>query len=38
MEDKRSAYMILVGKSKKKRPLVRLGVGGRIILNWVLKE
>jgi hypothetical protein len=32
----RNAYKILVGKTERKRPLVRLGIDGRIILKWTL--
>ena len=38
MGEKRNAYRILVRKTKKKKPLGRLDVDGRIILNWILKE
>jgi hypothetical protein len=31
----RNAYNILDGKSEGKRPLGRLDVGGRIILEWI---
>jgi hypothetical protein len=36
--EKRNAYMILVGKPGGKRPLGKLGVGGRIILRWFLER
>jgi predicted ABC-type exoprotein transport system permease subunit len=32
----RGVYRVLVGRSKGKRPLRRLGVGGRITLRWIL--
>jgi hypothetical protein len=35
--EKRNAYRILVGKLEGKRPLERLDVGGRIILEWILE-
>jgi hypothetical protein len=31
----RNAFKILVRKTEGKKVLVRLGIGGRIILNWV---
>jgi hypothetical protein len=38
MREKRNAYRILVGKPEGKRPLGRLDVGGRIILEWILER
>ena len=35
---KRNACRILVGKGEGKKPLGRSGVGGRMILKWILKE
>jgi hypothetical protein len=32
----RNAYSILFGEPERKRPLKALGVGGRIILEWIL--
>jgi hypothetical protein len=32
----RNSYIILVGKSERKRPLGELGVDGRITLDWIL--
>jgi hypothetical protein len=37
MGEQRNAYMLLVGKPERKRPLGRPNVGGWIILRWVLK-
>ena len=37
MEEGRSAFKILTGKPTGKRPLGRLGVDGRTILEWILK-
>ena len=37
MEDGRRAFKILTGKPTGKRPLGRLGVDGRTILEWTLK-
>jgi hypothetical protein len=34
--EKGNAYRILVGKPEGNRPLGRLDVGGRIILEWTL--
>jgi hypothetical protein len=36
MGEMKNTYRILVGKPKRKRPLGRLGVGGSIILEWIL--
>jgi hypothetical protein len=36
MGEMRNAYNILVGKSEGKRPLGRLGIDGKIILEWIL--
>ena len=38
MEEVRSAFKILTGKPTGKRPLGRLGVDGRTILEWTLKR
>jgi hypothetical protein len=38
MLEMRNAYKFMVGKSEGKRPLVRLGIGGRIILEWILRK
>jgi len=34
----RSTYRVLVGKPEGKRPLVRLGADGRIILRWIFRK
>jgi hypothetical protein len=34
----RNAYSILVAKPGRKRPLGRLGIPGRIILEWILEK
>jgi hypothetical protein len=34
----RSAYNILVGKPEGKRPLGRLGIDGKIILECILEK
>jgi hypothetical protein len=34
----RNAYKILVGKHEGKRPLGRICVDGRIILEWILRK
>jgi len=31
-------YRVLVGKPEKKRPLLRPGVDGRIILRWIFRK
>jgi hypothetical protein len=36
MGEMRNAYNILVGKPDGKRPLGRLGVAGKTILEWIL--
>jgi len=36
--DMRNAYKILVGKHEGKRPLGRICVDGRIILEWILRK
>jgi hypothetical protein len=36
MGEGRGAYRVLVGRPEGKRPLGRLGIGGRIILSWTL--
>ena len=38
MEEGRSAFKMLTGKPTGKRPLGRLGVDGRTILEWTLKR
>jgi hypothetical protein len=38
MGNERSVNRILVGKHEGKRPLVRKGVDGRIILGWILRK
>jgi hypothetical protein len=38
MAEGRSAFKILTGKPTGKRPLGRLGVGGRTIVEWTLKR
>jgi hypothetical protein len=38
MEGRRDAYRVLVGKPQVKRPLVRIGVDGRIILKWIFNK
>jgi hypothetical protein len=38
MEEMRNSYKILVGKPKVTRQFGKLGVDGRIILKWILKE
>jgi len=35
---KRNGCRVLVGKGEGKRPLERSGVGGRMILKWILKK
>jgi hypothetical protein len=37
MVDKRGVYAVLVGKTERYH-LANLGVDGRIILKWILKE
>jgi hypothetical protein len=34
----RSMYKILVGKPERQRPLGRLGIDGRIILEWIVRK
>jgi hypothetical protein len=36
MQKIRNAYSILVRKSEWERPLTRLGVDGKIILEWIM--
>jgi hypothetical protein len=36
MVEGRGAFRVLVGRPEGKRPLRRLGVGGRITLRWTL--
>jgi hypothetical protein len=36
MGEGRGVYRVFVGRPEYKRPLVDLGVGGRIILSWTL--
>jgi hypothetical protein len=31
------AYKVLVGRPERKKPLGRMGVGGRIILKWIFR-
>jgi len=38
MWERRGVYMVLVGKPEGKRTLEDPGVGGRIILRWILKQ
>ena len=38
MEEGRSAFKTLTGTPAGKRPLGRLGVDGRTILEWTIKE
>ena len=38
MEEGRSAFKSLTGKPTGKRPLGRLGVNGRAILEWISKK
>ena len=38
LEEIRSVFKILTGKPTGKRPLGRLGVDGRTILEWTLKR
>jgi hypothetical protein len=33
-----NAYRVLVENSESKRPLGRPGLGGRIILKWILEQ
>jgi hypothetical protein len=35
MGDLRHAYKILLGKPERKRSLGKLGIGGKIILDWI---
>jgi len=35
---KRGSYRILVGKTEGKKPLVRPGVDGKIILRWIFRK
>jgi hypothetical protein len=34
----RNAYKIFVGKPERKKQLGNLGIGGRIILKWILNK
>jgi hypothetical protein len=34
----RNTFKVLVGKLVRRRPLGRKGVGGRIILKWILEK
>jgi hypothetical protein len=36
MGDMRNAYKILIRKPADKRPLRRLGIGRKMILEWIL--
>jgi hypothetical protein len=38
MGDRKGAYRVLVGIPERKRKLGKLGVDGRIILKWILKQ
>ena len=38
MDEGRSASKILTSKPMRKRPLERLGIDGRTILEWILKK
>jgi hypothetical protein len=38
MGERRGAYRILMGKPEGKKHLRKLGIDGRIILIWILKE
>jgi hypothetical protein len=38
MGEIRNPYNILTGKIARKRPTARLGVDGRIILEWILNR
>ena len=38
MEEGRRAFKILKGKHTRKRPLGRLGIDGKTILEWTLKR
>jgi hypothetical protein len=38
MAERRGLYRVLGGKSEGKRPFGRPGVGGRIILRWILRK
>jgi hypothetical protein len=38
MGEMRDAYRIVVGKTEWKRPLGKLGVVGKIILEWILRK
>jgi hypothetical protein len=38
MGERRDQYGILVGKPEGRRPLEDPGIGGRIILKWMLRE
>ena len=38
MGERRSAYRVLVGKPEGKRPVVRPGVDGRVILRWIFRK
>jgi hypothetical protein len=35
--EKRNAYKVLVGKAEGRSNLEELGIGGRIILEWIIK-
>jgi hypothetical protein len=37
MGERRSAFMVLVGRPEKRRPLGNLGIGGRMILKSIFK-
>ena len=38
LEEGRTALKILTGKPTRKRPLGKLGIDGRTILEWTLKK
>ena len=38
MGEGRGAYRVFLGRRERKRPLVRLGAGGRIILKWMFNQ
>ena len=36
--ERRGEYRVLLGKPKRKRPLGRPGVDGRIMLRWIFRN